>query len=87
MFIGHAPDVNNFSLNLIDHEDVKELKLGFKNASVCKINYDHVKGAGEFEWFLESESMKLIIFADAGLNFRILSLLSRKTWAISVLRK
>jgi len=60
MLVGHAPDVNNFSLSLIDHEDVKELKLGFKNSSVCKINYHIDKGAGEFEWFLESESMKMI---------------------------
>ena len=60
MFVGHAPDVNNFSLNLVDHIDVKEMKLGFKNSSVCKVNYNIEKGTGEFEWFLESETMKMI---------------------------
>lgn len=55
---GHAPDVNNFSLGLIK-DNVKELKLNFKNSSVCKINYDFTNEEGKFEWFLDADSMKL----------------------------
>ncbi len=57
---GHAPDVNSFSLNLIEDNPVKDLQLNFKNASVCKIKYDPSSGEGKFGWFLNSENMKLI---------------------------
>jgi phosphohistidine phosphatase len=58
--IGHAPDVNTFALNLIKNNNIKELKLNFKNSSVCKIDYDVNNESGEFEWFLDADSMKLI---------------------------
>lgn len=57
---GHAPDVNVFAVNLTKNNTVKELKLNFKNASVCKINFDTETEIGTFEWFLEADSMKLI---------------------------
>lgn len=57
---GHAPDVNNFSTALIKGQDTKNLHINFKNASVCKINYDAEKEHGRLEWFLNSENMKLI---------------------------
>jgi phosphohistidine phosphatase len=56
---GHAPDVNSFSLNLIRNNPVKDLQLNFKNSSVCKINFDPASENGTFEWFLNSENMKL----------------------------
>lgn len=56
---GHAPDVNSFTLNLIKDNPVKDLQLNFKNSSVCKINYDPSSGNGRFEWFLNSDNMKL----------------------------
>ncbi len=55
----HAPDVNTFSLNLIKHNNIKDLQLNFKNASVCRISFDTKKETGEFMWFLNSENMKL----------------------------
>jgi phosphohistidine phosphatase len=55
----HAPDVNTFALNLIKSEDLKSLQINFKNSSVCKINFDPVTENGNFEWFLNSENMKL----------------------------
>jgi len=57
---GHVPDVNNFSLGLIKKSNIKDLKINFKNASVCKISYNTETEQGKFEWFLDSESMKLI---------------------------
>lgn len=57
---GHAPDVNTFSLNLIKDSGIKHLQLNFKNASVCKVNYDMKAEKGKFEWFLNSETMKMI---------------------------
>ncbi len=57
---GHTPDVNSFSLNLIKDNPVKDLQLNFKNSSVCKINFDPATENGTFEWFLNSENMKLI---------------------------
>jgi phosphohistidine phosphatase len=57
---GHAPDVNTFSLNLIKDNNIKQLQLNFKNASVCKINYDVKTEKGEFVWFLNSDTMKII---------------------------
>ena len=56
---GHAPDVNSFSHNLIKENPVKDLHLNFKNSSVCKINFDPSTETGKFEWFLNSENMKL----------------------------
>jgi phosphohistidine phosphatase len=57
---GHAPDVNSFSMNLIKDNPVKDLQLNFKNSSVCKINFDPASEKGTFEWFLNSENMKMI---------------------------
>ena len=57
---GHAPDVNSFSLNLIKDNPIKDLQLNFKKASVCKVNFDPSTAEGNFEWFLNSENMKLI---------------------------
>lgn len=54
---GHVPDVNTFSSGLIKNGD---LKINFKNACVCKISYNVDTGEGQFEWFLDSESMKLV---------------------------
>ncbi len=56
---GHAPDVNSFALNLVKNDNCKDLQLNFKNASVCKINYDPASETGTFKWFLNSENMKL----------------------------
>ncbi len=56
---GHAPDVNTFSLNLIKDNPIKNIQLNFKNSSVCKINFDPATENGIFEWFLNSENMKL----------------------------
>lgn len=56
---GHAPDVNTFCLSLINDNNNKDLQLNFKNASVCKISYDPKEEIGRFEWFLNSETMKL----------------------------
>jgi phosphohistidine phosphatase SixA len=53
----HAPDVNTYSVNLIKDDNIK---LNFKNLSVCKINYDFEDDAGEFIWFLNSDDLKLI---------------------------
>jgi phosphohistidine phosphatase SixA len=57
--IGHAPDVNTFSLGLIKN-NMKQMNMNFKNSSVCKISYDAEKEAGKFEWFLDADSMKLM---------------------------
>lgn len=57
---GHAPDVNSFSLNLIKNDSIKNIQLNFKNASVCKINFNTEKQTGKFVWFLNSENMKLV---------------------------
>jgi phosphohistidine phosphatase len=57
---GHSPDVNHFATALIKSNDVKALKLDFKNCSVCKINYDTEKEAGKFVWFLKSDTMELV---------------------------
>jgi phosphohistidine phosphatase len=56
---GHTPDVNSFALNLVKSDHCKDLQLNFKNASVCKINYDPASETGTFKWFLNSENMKL----------------------------
>jgi phosphohistidine phosphatase len=56
---GHAPDVNTYSLNLIKSGNNKDFKINFKNASVCKIEYDPAGETGKFIWFLNSENMKL----------------------------
>jgi phosphohistidine phosphatase len=56
---GHAPDVNSFTLNLIRENPVKDLQLNFKNASVCKVNFDPASVSGKFVWYLNSENMKL----------------------------
>ncbi len=59
-FFGHAPDVNIYSLAMLNEQNIKDLNINFKNASVCKINYDINSEKGKFEWFLNSENMKLI---------------------------
>jgi phosphohistidine phosphatase len=56
---GHAPDVNHFSTGLIKGQDTKNVQINFKNASVCKINFDAESETGRLEWFLNSENMKL----------------------------
>lgn len=56
---GHAPDVNSFTFNLIKDNPIKDLQLNFKNSSVCKINFDPASETGKFEWFLNSDNMKL----------------------------
>jgi phosphohistidine phosphatase len=57
---GHAPDVNTFALNLIKDDNTKGRQMNFKNASVCKIEYDVKTEKGKFGWFLNSETMKMI---------------------------
>ena len=57
---GHAPDVNLFATGLINNNNVKELKLNFKNCSVCKISYDIKKETGKFVWFLKSDTLELV---------------------------
>lgn len=57
---GHAPDVNSFCLNLLKNDKIKDLQFNFKNVSVCKIDFDTGSETGRFEWFLNSENMKLI---------------------------
>lgn len=58
----HAPDVNTFALSLIKSQNLKDLQLNFKNSSVCKIKFDPATENGSFEWFLNSENMKLTEF-------------------------
>lgn len=58
--IGHAPDVNNYALGLTGQKGLKELKINFKNTSVCKVDYDLDKETGRFEWFLKSDTMELV---------------------------
>lgn len=57
---GHSPDVNHFAIGLINNNNIKELKLDFKNCSVCKISYDAEREKGSFIWFLKSDTMELI---------------------------
>lgn len=57
---GHAPDVSHYAAGLIKTNDVMELKLDFKNCSVCRINYDTEAGKGKFVWFLKSDTMELV---------------------------
>ena len=57
---GHAPDVNLFAVNLIKTNNVTELKIHFKNCSVCKIDYDAKSGTGNFEWFLKSDTLQVV---------------------------
>lgn len=57
---GHSPDMSLFAANLIDAVDIKELKMNFKNCSVCKISYDEKKEMGKFEWFLKSDTLQII---------------------------
>lgn len=59
---GHSPDVNHFATGLIKSNDVKALKLDFKNCSVCKIKYDTQRETGKFVWFLKSDTMELVNF-------------------------
>lgn len=56
---GHTPDVNFYSLSLIKDDNSGGLQFNFKNASVCKIDFDTKKESGRFVWFLNSENMKL----------------------------
>jgi phosphohistidine phosphatase len=58
-FFGHAPDVNTYSLGLIKERSIKDLKINFKNVSVCKINFDVKSDEGKFEWFLNPENMQI----------------------------
>jgi phosphohistidine phosphatase len=57
---GHSPDMNQYSINLIKHNRVKELNMNFENCSVCRINYDLKKENGNFVWFLKSDTLKLV---------------------------
>jgi phosphohistidine phosphatase len=57
---GHSPDMNQYSINLIKHNRVKELNLNFENCSVCRVNYDTEKEIGSFVWFLKSDTLKLV---------------------------
>ena len=57
---GHSPDMNQYSINLIKHNRVRELKLNYENCSVCRINYDPEKEKGNFVWFLKSDTLKLV---------------------------
>ena len=57
---GHSPDMNQYSINLIKHNRVRELKLNYENCSVCRINYDLEKEKGNFVWFLKSDTLKLV---------------------------
>jgi phosphohistidine phosphatase len=59
-FFGHSPDVNHFSVNLIKEHSVPELKINFKNCSVCKIQYNIKSEEGKFAWFLRSDTMELM---------------------------
>lgn len=59
-FFGHSPDVNHFSVNLIKDHSVPELKVNFKNCSVCKIHYDLKSETGKFAWFLRSDTMEIM---------------------------
>lgn len=56
---GHAPDVNTFAQNLVRGQNSDNMHFNFKNASVCKIDYDPKKEEGKLAWFLNSETMKL----------------------------
>jgi phosphohistidine phosphatase len=57
---GHSPDVNLFAIALLKNNNVKELKLNFKNCSVCKIHYDLHSEKGEFKFFLKSDTMEVV---------------------------
>jgi phosphohistidine phosphatase len=57
---GHSPDMNHYSINLIKHNSVKELKVNYKNCSVCRINYNTEKEKGNFVWFLKSDTLQLV---------------------------
>jgi phosphohistidine phosphatase len=57
---GHSPDVNQFSIGMLKHNKVKELKVSFKNCSICRIKYDFEKEKGDFVWFLKSDTMELV---------------------------
>ena len=57
---GHSPDMNQYSINLIKHNRVRELKLNYENCSVCRINYDLEKEKGNFVWFLKSDTLQLV---------------------------
>jgi phosphohistidine phosphatase len=57
---GHSPDMNQYSINLIKENRVKELKVNFKNCSVCRIKYDYEKDKGSFVWFLKSDTLELV---------------------------
>lgn len=57
---GHAPDVNNFAINMLKHNGVHELKINFRNSSVCKIIFDLEKEEGEFGWFLKSDTLEVV---------------------------
>jgi phosphohistidine phosphatase len=56
----HAPDVNTFAVKMLKHNDIHELKINFRNSSVCKITFDLEKEEGEFCWFLKSDTLEVI---------------------------
>lgn len=58
---GHSPDVNLFAIALLKNHNVKELKLNFKNCSVCKIHYDIHSEKGEFKFFLKSDTLEVVL--------------------------
>jgi len=57
---GHSPDMNQFAIGMLRHNKVKELKVNFKNCSVCRIKYDFEKEKGSFVWFLKSDTLELV---------------------------
>lgn len=57
---GHAPDVNIFSTGMITENPRSVSHINFKNASVCKVEFDPDKETGRFVWFLNSDNMKLV---------------------------
>lgn len=60
--VGHAPDVNNYAVALASKKASSEVKINFKNTSVCKISFDTKKNVGRIDWFLKSDSMELLTF-------------------------
>jgi phosphohistidine phosphatase len=57
--VGHAPDVNYFTMNLMSEEQRDNIQCNFKNASVCLIDFNIETDIGKIIWYLDSESMKV----------------------------
>jgi phosphohistidine phosphatase len=58
--VGHAPDVNNFTVAMIGKNNNKQLLINFKNTSICRVDYDVQEEAGKFIWFLKGDTLELI---------------------------